>query len=101
MASDPVEVAISEWAWTKVATNVLTGNVHRLNTIVDYYQTYRLTGTAAPNVPTLGTIPIEAVRMFSNSITELISATSGIDVYIMGANRDEDADDDGSVRVDV
>ena len=101
MASDPVVTAISEWVWTKVATNVLTGVLHRLNTIVDYYQTYRLTGTGAPSVPTFGTIPIEAVRIFSDSTSEPISATVGIDVYIMGANRDDDASDDGSIRVDV
>ena len=100
--ADPNVVDIStEWVWQKVATNVLTGLINRLTTTVYYYQTYRLTGTAAPAVPTQGTIPEEAVRIFDQSSQEEISALAAIDVYIMCANSDDDADDVGKIRVDI
>lgn len=99
--ADPVIVPIAEWTWVKVATNVVTGSIHRLNSIVYYYQTYRLTGTAAPTAPTKGTIPTEAVRIFDQSSQIPISSNDLIDVYIMCANHDDDATDAGSVRVDI
>ena len=100
--SDPLVVDIStEWVWQKVATNVLTGSIHRLTTTVYYYQTYRLTGTAAPATPTQGTIPEEAVRIFNQSSQVPISSIDSIDVYIMCANSDDDADDVGKIRVDI
>lgn len=99
--ADPLVVDINEWVWQKVATAVITGSIHRLTTTVYYYQTYRLTGTAAPAAPTQGTIPEEAVRIFDQSNEEPISASAAIDVYIMCANSDDDADDSGKIRVDV
>ncbi len=100
--ADPNVITITpEWAWQKVATAVVTGMIHRLVTTVYYYQTFRLTGEAAPAVPTLGTIPEEAVRLFDQSNSEEISSSNPIDVYIMCANQDDDATDEGKIRVDV
>ena len=100
--ANPLVVNIStEWVWQKVATAVKSGAIHKLISTVYYYQTFRLTGQAAPSVPTAGTIPAEAVRMFDLNDTELISAQADIDVYIMVANTDDDILDTGKVRVDV
>lgn len=97
----PVIIPVPEWTWVKVATNVITGSIHRLNSIVYYYQTYRLTGEAAPTAPVKGTIPAEAVRIFDQSNQIAISSVDLIDVYIMCANSDDDSTDAGSVRVDI
>ena len=100
--ADPNVVDIStEWVWQKVATAVVSGIIHRITTTVYYYQTYRLTGEAAPSAPTQGTIPEEAVRLFTQSKSEEISSSDPIDVYIMVANQDDDANDTGKIRVDV
>lgn len=100
--ANPLVVEINtEWVWQKVATAVKTGAIHRLVTDVDYYQTYRLTGVAAPAAPTLGTLPVEAVKMFELSTLESISSAADIDVYIMVKYDDTLAGRDGKVRVDV
>ena len=100
--ANPLVVNIStEWVWQKVATAVKTGAIHRLVSTVYYYQTFRLTGQAAPTAPTAGTIPAEAVKIFDVSDTVPISSQVDIDVYIMVANRDDDVLDTGKVRVDV
>ena len=100
--ADPNVIDIStEWVWQKIATAVVSGMVHRITTTVYYYQTYRLTGEAAPSAPVQGTIPEEAVRLFDQSPSEEISSSSPIDVYIMCANQDDDATDTGKIRVDV
>lgn len=102
MAVPVIFANINEWTWLKVATAKTTGIIHKLNSQVYYYQTYRPTGDAAPSVPTVGTIPAEAVKMFEDSDSEVISSTEAIDVYIMTANSDSDATDDvGKVRVDL
>lgn len=98
--ADPQIVNIPEWTWTKVATAVTTGVIHRLESKVYYYQTFRLTGEAAPTAPTQGTIPVEAVRIFDAG-SEIISSSELIDVYIMGANSDDDAIDVGKIRIDL
>lgn len=100
--ANPLVVDIStEWIWQKVATSVKTGAIHRLTTEVEYYQTYRLTGEAAPSAPVLGTLPEEAVRMFESSSSEAISSAENIDVYIMVKYDNTLAGRDGKVRVDV
>ena len=101
MANPNVVDISTEWVWQKVATAVKTGVIHRLSTEVEYYQTYRLTGVAAPTAPTLGTIPEEAVRMFEESGSESISSAEDIDVYIMVKYDKTLALRDGKVRVDV
>ena len=46
--ADPAVTALTKDVWTKVATDVVTGQIHRLNNDPVYMQTYRLTGGAAP-----------------------------------------------------
>ena len=100
--ADPNIITITpEWAWQKVATAVTTGLIHRLVSTVWYYQTYRLTGEAAPTAPTQGTIPEEAIRIFEKSISEEILSSEAIDIYIMCQNADDDADDTGKIRIDI
>ena len=100
--ANPLPVTIgTEWAWQKVATSVTTGVIHRLTTVVEYYQTYRLTGEAAPTGPTLGTVPEEAVKMFEQSSNEPIDSSNPIDVYIMVKYDNTLAGRDGKLRVDV
>ena len=105
--ADPQVINIPEWAWLKVATNVNTGVITRLDSTVYYYQTYRETGEAAPPAPTppsgddRGIIPEEAVRLFDRSNQAQISAVAPIDVYIMCQNPDLDSNDQGKIRVDL
>ncbi len=100
--ANPLVVEINtEWAWQKVATSVKTGLIHRLTTDVDYYQTYRLTGVAAPTAPVLGTLPVEAVKIFESSSSESISSTEDIDVYIMVKYDKTLALRNGKVRMDL
>lgn len=99
--ADPEIIDIPEWEWTLVSENVVTGSIHRLKSNVAYYQTYRLTGESAPTAPTQGTIPEEAVRIFDDGNQVPISSLDSIDVYLMSANSDDDADETGKVRVDL
>jgi len=87
--ANPVTVLCTEGVYTKIATNVTSGIVHKLLTGPVYKQTYRLTGQAAPTLET------EAALMFENSMSEEISADAAIDVYVwcIGAA--------GKVRVDL
>ena len=86
--ADPAVVACPKDVWTKVATNVTSGAVHVLDTAPNVYkQTYRDTGGAAPSDDT------DAVNLIRP--TDIISASSGIDVYIKPVGVA------GSVRVDA
>ena len=99
---NPNVISLPEWEWTKVATNVVMGSIHRLSTTVYYYQTFRKTGEAAPPAPTIGTLPNEAVMIFQQKSEEPIGLAAAADVYIMTMNNDDDDDDDsGKIRVDV
>ena len=98
--ANPQIINIPEWIWTKVATSVTTGIIHRLESKVYYYQTFRLAGEAAPSAPVQGAIPVEAIRMFDQG-EERISSSELLDVYIMGANSDDDAVDTGKIRIDL
>ena len=75
--ANPVFVACTKDAWTKVATNVQTGFIHRISGAPNgYLQTYVDTTDPAPTLETEGAVA------FENSGTEPINATAGIDVYI-------------------
>lgn len=88
--ANPILVDCSQGEWTKVATNVTTGQVHRINKKPSMYlQTYRMTGNDSPTART------EGIPLFINSESEEISAAAGIDVYVMAIGND------GQVRVDV
>jgi len=92
---NPAIIVVPEKIWTKVAEDVVTGVIHRLVSTVNYYQTYRLTGQAAP------TELSERVRIFEQSNEAAISATEAIDVYLYCENNDADSDDNGKVRIDL
>lgn len=90
MANPVYPVPCPKGVYTKIATNVLTGNIYRMKTNVGYFQTTRLTGTAAP------TARNEAVEMFVEFPNrEPINNSEAIDVYVWCDN------DDGILRVDV
>lgn len=69
--------------WVKVATNVTAGTI-QINDSAEsknptaYLQTYRMTGEAAPS-----NTSDEGSLMFQDINIEEISATAGIDVYVM------------------
>ena len=85
--ANPIVVTCTKNTWVKVATNVTSGLVHILDFTPNLYlQTYRITGDPAPTLLT-DAVPLEN--------KDEISATSGIDVYIMAVT------DDGKVRVDL
>ncbi len=100
--SNPLVVDINtEWVWQKIATAVVSGNIYRLSTDVNYYQTFRLTGVAAPSAPVLGAIPEEAVKMFDINDPEPIGHSEPIDVYIMVQYDNTLVLRNGKVRLDV
>lgn len=102
-------INLPEWTWVKVATNVNTGIVNKVDRFAEgdlwYYQTFRSTGEAAPPVPTIGEVPEEAVRIFKHTnqaeIFHVDPVNTHIDVYIMCQNNDNDLVDTGKVRVDL
>lgn len=85
--ADPIFVDITpENTWVKVATDVTIGQVWVVDYSVQYLQTYRDTGAAAPTLRSDG-VDLEEVAW--------INSTLGIDVYVMALNGD------GRVRVDL
>ena len=89
MAS-PVIHNIPADTWVKVAENVTAGQVWKISSDPNVYlQTYRATGEAAPSNT------IDSVNLFLESISEQISATDPIDVYVYAVGMD------GKVRVDA
>lgn len=89
--ANPVFEDLTKDVFTKVATAVTTGQIHRIESLPKkYLQTYKLTGEAAPaNDAALG------VPLFQQGITETISSSAAIDVYIMPIG------EDGRIRVDL
>lgn len=88
--ANPVFVECLADTWTKVATNVVSGQLHKASKDPErYLQTYRQTGDVAP------TLESEGVPAFVNSDTEEISAGEGIDVYIYAVSNT------GNVRADL
>jgi len=89
--ADPVIVDIPKGSWKVVATNVTTGQVHKLfEQPNEYLHTYRMTGNPAPSNKN------EGIAIFvDNELTELISSVAAIDVYIWCV------EENGRVRVDL
>jgi len=88
--ANPIFVDCVKNTWTKVATNVITGLIHKFDpTPYEYLQTYRETGDPAP------TLRSDGVVAFEDSKSEVISAIAGIDVYLYPII------DNGRVRVDI
>lgn len=89
--ANPDLIVCTEDEWTKVATNVKSGQIHDKASRAVYFQTYRLTGVAAP----LNTDETESVPIFNEDKSIIISNSSAIDVYIFCKG------EDGLVRVDL
>lgn len=88
--ANPLFIEIEKDKWTKIATGVLTGIVHKVKSTPDnYMQTYRLTGESAP------TLKSDGVLLFSDSQNESIESSEEIDVYLLANGAD------GEVRVDL
>lgn len=101
---EPTPTIIPEWTWVNVATNVKSLLVARLKTNVYYYYTYRFydpVTTTIPPIPTAGTIPDDAVKMFTvnDQLKEFIESDLAIDIYIMCANFDDDFSDNGEIII--
>ena len=80
--ADPVLVSTPKDVWTKVATNVTSGQILKLyEQPQGYFYTHRLTGTSAPSATTDKDESVEIFRGNSNS--EKIENSVGIDIYIM------------------
>ena len=80
--SNPVFIDCPANVWTKVATNVTVGRIHKKSEQPqEYLHTYRDTGGSAPANDTAGRE--EGVRMFiDGGITEQITNSFAIDVYV-------------------
>ena len=88
--ADPEIISCPKDVWTKIATNVTTGQVHKmLKAPAVYLQTYRETGNSAP------TDLSDSVPLFVGESQVPISSISGIDVYVYPVGKA------GSVRVDL
>lgn len=86
---NPVNVICPAGVWTKVATNVTSALVKKMNSEPNVYlETYRLTGESAPADNT-GANPIDDTGEL------VVSAPAGIDIYIQPVGAD------GEVRVDA
>ncbi len=100
MANPDVQT-LDPWVWVKVASGVITGTLNRLSSKVSYYQTYRVAGGTAPDTPTVGTLPEEAVKIFGESNQEEIESSATIDVYILCFNSNSGSTNTGLLRVDI
>lgn len=88
--ANPVVIDIPAGAWTKVATNVLSGTIHKINDVpTKYLQTFRDTGDPAP------TTDADGAELFSDTTYATISNKAYIDVYVWAVTRA------GKVRVDL
>lgn len=85
--ANPVLVPCPVGLWTKVATNVKSGNIWIMDRMSDYFHTYRDTGESAPSSDD------EAVRLAYPG--RRIESDISIDVYIKAKTQD------GIVRVDT
>ena len=98
---NPNPTTLTDWQWVKVATNIDIGTLHRLESRIHYYQTFRITGDTAPTNPTIGILPEEAVKVFESGNLEKIESDDKIDVYIMSVNYINGKSYTGKIRVDI
>lgn len=101
MADPAVIIITPEWEWVKVATNITIASIHLVNRKPWYYRTYRMTGESAPNNPTPGTLPDEAIKIFVNKTEELIRANESIDIYLFCKCNDRKNMQNGKVVIDA
>lgn len=75
--ANPEKIVTPADIWTKVATGVTAGTIHKAGTNPNkYLRTYKLTGETAPADSNIG------VMAFKNGDPEIISHSVSIDVYI-------------------
>ena len=78
--ADPVIIPVPINTWTKIATNVTTGQVHILNPTNDkWFQTVRDTGNDAPTIAPGPEQETPEVKL--NFQSSEINSDIGIDVY--------------------
>lgn len=90
---DPTIEVCTKGQWTKVATNVSNGGMDMIEKRPMYFQTYRVTGTLAPDPVTDAE---EKIPIFVGTGFEPIQAQEQVDVYIWITGRV-----DGKIRVNV
>ncbi len=98
MANPEVIYINKKWKWVKIATGITVGSIHLINTGINYYRTYRMTGESAPSNPSGMIIPNEAIQIFINTTEELIRLDEAIDVYLFCVGNSKI---NGKVVVDV
>ena len=99
--ANPTRVEVPQGAWTEVAGNVSFGALNRLSTNYDFYQTYRASGSAAPD-PVVGRqIPSEAVPLFESGSQDIIRSIDPIDIYVLCFSKDGKVTAPGEIRVDL
>ena len=99
--NNPMPMDIPEWIWTKVCTKIILGNLTQKEKRVHYYRTYRKTGEDAPDIPTVGIIPDEAVRIFEDKNSEEIRTPDYVDVHVMSVNYCNGVSYTGKIVVDA
>ncbi|MCK5614986.1 hypothetical protein KAR91_74680 [Candidatus Pacearchaeota archaeon] len=99
--NNPLPIDIPEWVWTKVCTNIILGNLNQIEKRVHYYRTYRMTGKAPPDAPTVGILPDDAVKIFENKNSEEIEMPDFVDVHIMSVNYCNGKSYTGKIVVDA
>ena len=89
--ANPVIINCPANEWVKIATNVVSGQIHKKTEAPqEYLYTYRETGDPEP------TDKEEGVLLFiGNVVSEIIKNSSGIDIYIYPVTSA------GKVRVDL
>lgn len=100
--ADPVVTAIAHETVVKAATNVLSCDIIILEAGKKYFQTYRLTGTAAPAAPTNLSNPRVPSTSEWAPMVDLVNQfrpSAASDLYIFCTS--EDSDLDGQVRIDA
>lgn len=88
--ANPSVISCTKDVWTRVAQSVVAGAIYNMTPGVEFLQTYRMTGQAAP---TNGNDSVPAFLYKHEPLS--ISAPEAIDVYLMPVGQD------GSVRVDL
>ena len=88
--ANPSFITCKKNVWKKVCENVTSGQIWKADKEPNLYiHTYRTHESAGP------TDRLEGMPIFQNTISESISASAGIDVYIMALEHN------GKVRVDI
>lgn len=98
--ANPTNPILTEGQWNIVATNVVTGFIHRLKSNFTYWGTYKLTGEAAP--ANTEEARDKSPKMFEgNNNPEEIKSNQAIDVYVWLENADTSVDSSPADSIQV